>query len=106
MNRVFTNILKNAQQAALENEACIIDVDTVIEGGYITISFKDNGKGIDDDFKERIFTPNFSTKNSGMGLGLAMCKKIVEQVNGTITFTSETNKGTTFYVTLPVVKSN
>ncbi len=105
MKRVFNNILKNAEQAAKEDESCIIEVDTVLEGDYITVSFKDNGKGIEEGFKERVFTPNFSTKNSGMGLGLAICKKIVEQVNGTITFNSETNKGATFYVTLPVVKS-
>jgi two-component system nitrogen regulation sensor histidine kinase NtrY len=105
MKRVFTNILKNASQAARENETCTIEVDTVLDQEYITISFKDNGKGIEEDVRERIFTPNFSTKNSGMGLGLAMSKKIVEHVNGTITFTSETNKGTTFYVTLPVVKT-
>jgi nitrogen fixation/metabolism regulation signal transduction histidine kinase len=106
MKRVFTNILKNAQQAARDNEECRIEVDTLLENDYITISFRDNGKGIEEEVRDRIFTPNFSTKNSGMGLGLAICRKIVEQVNGTITFTSETNKGTTFYVTLPVVKTS
>ena len=103
MKRVFTNILKNSQQAVKDNETCIIEVDTKVENGYITVSFKDNGKGIEESVRDRVFTPNFSTKNSGMGLGLAMCRKIVEQVEGSITFTSETNKGATFYVTLPVV---
>jgi signal transduction histidine kinase len=105
MQRVFTNILKNAQQAARENEYCKIIVRLRQLDQQIEISFEDNGKGIEDDLKDKIFHPSFSTKNSGMGLGLAICRKIVEQVHGQITFVSDTNKGTTFYVVLPIVPS-
>jgi signal transduction histidine kinase len=49
----------------------------------------------------RIFTPNFTTKSSGTGLGLAMCKGIVEQAGGEIWFETQENKGTTFFVQLP-----
>lgn len=104
MQRVFTNILKNAQQAAKESESCRIEVRMEVEDGQVKISFEDNGHGIADDLKDKIFHPSFSTKNSGMGLGLAICKKIVEQVHGHITFESDINKGTTFYVILPIVK--
>lgn len=103
MQRVFTNILKNALQAAREHEACRMTVSMKLENDHVKIAFQDNGKGIEDELKDKIFHPSFSTKNSGMGLGLAICKKIVEQVHGQITFESDVNKGTTFYVILPIV---
>jgi nitrogen fixation/metabolism regulation signal transduction histidine kinase len=105
MQRVITNILKNALQASKEDENCKISVRVVLEGDQVRISIHDNGKGIEESLKDKIFQPNFSTKNSGMGLGLAICKKIIEQVHGTITFESELNMGTTFHVILPVYKS-
>ena len=101
--RVFNNILKNAEQAAIENIPCIIDINTERKENSIIIKFKDNGKGIDEDLKEKIFTPNFSTKTSGMGLGLSICKKIIESFNGEINFESEDNNGTTFFVILPII---
>lgn len=106
MQRVFTNILKNAQQAARENDSCKIVVSLKLEADQVEISFEDNGKGIEDELKDKIFHPSFSTKNSGMGLGLAICRKIVEQVHGHITFVSDTNKGTTFFVVLPIVAND
>jgi len=62
---------------------------------------KDNGAGIPDDLREKIFVPNFTTKTSGMGLGLAMVKNIIETSNGKIWFETELEKGTVFYVSLP-----
>lgn len=106
MQRVFTNILKNAHQAVDENESCKILVTLELIDEVVKISFQDNGTGIPEELKDKIFQPSFSTKNSGMGLGLAICKKIVEQVHGHITFSSEINKGTTFYVVLPIYKNN
>jgi signal transduction histidine kinase len=63
----------------------------------------DNGSGIGDDVKDKIFTPNFTTKSSGSGLGLAMCKGIVEKAHGSIWFNQAENGGTVFYVELPVI---
>ena len=103
LQRVFTNILKNAQQAAKEDILCQIDVELSVQNQTIAIDFKDNGKGISIELKDKIFMPNFSTKTSGMGLGLSICKKIIENVNGSITFESELNVGTTFYIVLPLV---
>ena len=73
-------------------------------GHYVMIAVTDSGIGIPDELKERIFSPNFSTKNSGMGLGLALSKKMVEQFGGSIDFKSKPGKGTTFFVKLPLAK--
>ncbi|MEM1215596.1 MAG: HAMP domain-containing sensor histidine kinase, partial [Bacteroidota bacterium] len=61
-----------------------------------------NGTGIAEDIRTKIFQPNFTTKSSGMGLGLAMCKNIVEQAGGTIDFDTQLGSGTTFSVCLPL----
>ena len=68
------------------------------------ISVKDNGTGIVGDHGSRIFEPKFTTKNSGMGLGLGIIKNIIENYNGTITFETEPNVGTEFLVSFPINK--
>jgi signal transduction histidine kinase len=70
------------------------------------ISVADNGKGIAEEFRDKIFEPKFTTKTSGMGLGLGMVKTIVENYKGSIEFTSKTGKGTVFTVRLPQVKKH
>ena len=70
----------------------------------VLITIQDNGEGIDDELRDKIFVPNFSTKNSGMGLGLAMVKKIIEHSDGSIRFESIPGVGTTFYVELPLTE--
>jgi signal transduction histidine kinase len=70
--------------------------------GVITISIKDNGEGISPAMQAKIFAPNFTTKSSGTGLGLAMCKSIVEQAHGNIWFETKPGEGTVFYVELPL----
>ncbi|MFZ9755317.1 MAG: ATP-binding protein, partial [Bacteroidia bacterium] len=72
------------------------------EGSVAQVRIIDNGKGNADELKDKIFSHNFSTKNSGMGLGLAMTKKMVEQFGGQIWFRSELGQGTIFYVSLPL----
>lgn len=102
LSRVFTNIIKNATQAIAENQVGFLEVWMQQKDNFIEVLFKDNGKGIPFSLQDKIFSPNFSTKNSGMGLGLAMSKKIVEGFGGTITFTSKENVGTTFVVRIPI----
>ena len=68
------------------------------------IYISDNGCGIDDKNKQRIFEPNFTTKSSGMGLGLAMVKSMLETYSGSIDFSSEIDKGTEFIVKIPLYK--
>jgi signal transduction histidine kinase len=68
------------------------------------VNIKDNGEGIPQEMQSRIFIPNFTTKSSGTGLGLAMCKGIVEQVKGKIWFDTVIGNGTTFHVEIPLVQ--
>lgn len=102
MNRLFTNLLANAVEACLGNGICKIELSEIINGEFIKVSIKDNGEGIAPEMQESIFIPNFTTKSSGTGLGLAMCKGIVEQARGKIWFETEQGRGTSFHVELPL----
>ncbi len=102
MNRLFTNLFANAIEAHNGSELCSIEVNELHRNGSILVSVKDNGEGIAPEMQSKIFVPNFTTKSSGTGLGLAMCKTIVEQARGKIWFETELNVGTIFYVELPV----
>lgn len=99
--RVVTNLVKNAIQATKTVDAPKIMVDVTTQDDKVKITVMDNGIGITEENKPKIFQPKFTTKTSGMGLGLAMVKNILETHQGSITFTSEENKGTTFTVTFP-----
>lgn len=99
--RVVTNLVKNAIQAIQEVEAPKIEVSVKSENEHVFITVEDNGIGISEENKTKIFEPKFTTKSSGMGLGLAMVKNIVETYKGNITFTSQSGQGTIFTVSLP-----
>lgn len=99
--RVVTNLVKNAIQAVPEVESPRILVTVASEGKDVKISVADNGVGIQDGFRDKIFEPKFTTKSSGMGLGLGMVKNIVETYQGSISFTSQPGKGTVFTVCFP-----
>ena len=71
---------------------------------FVVIRITDNGIGIPPHVGDRIFEPKFTTTTGGMGLGLAMVKKIVEDYNGTIRYISEENRGTEFTIRIPYVK--
>ena len=99
--RIVTNLLKNAIQATENIEHPTIDVHVLSKENNLIISVTDNGKGIAEDLKELIFEPKFTTKTSGMGLGLAITKNIIEAYGGSISFTSAEGSGTVFTVVLP-----
>ncbi|HEU0111820.1 MAG TPA: HAMP domain-containing sensor histidine kinase [Flavisolibacter sp.] len=103
MNRLFTNLLANAVDACYGRSKCLLQIHEERRGHSIIITIKDNGEGIPEEMRSKIFTPNFTTKTSGTGLGLAMCKSIVEQAKGNIWFETEEGKGTTFFVQLPII---
>jgi nitrogen fixation/metabolism regulation signal transduction histidine kinase len=99
--RIVTNLVTNATQATEGIENPKIEVKVSAENDTIKIAVSDNGKGIDDSVEHLIFEPKFTTKSSGMGLGLPMIKKIIEAYKGSIAFTSNKSEGTIFTVTLP-----
>ena len=99
--RIVNNLVKNATQAADKEENPLIEVKVISDAKNVTILVSDNGKGIPDDVKDLIFEPKFTTKTSGMGLGLGMIKNIIEAYDGSISFTSRVGEGTVFTVILP-----
>jgi two-component system, NtrC family, sensor kinase len=110
VNQVFLNLLINAAHAVGEakkdtESKGLIGVCTSPEPNGVLISISDTGCGIPENIRDRIFDPFFTTKEVGRGTGqgLAIARSVVERHGGTITFTSEVGKGTTFYVRLPWV---
>jgi two-component system nitrogen regulation sensor histidine kinase NtrY len=100
--RVFNNLLKNAQQAIPHHREGDLTIRLSVEQPFAVVEVSDNGTGIPAEVQANIFQPNFTTKSSGMGLGLAMCKNIVESANGSIYFTTSPEEGTSFFVKLPL----
>ncbi len=104
--RLFSNLLKNAAQAISSGKQGIILVSVSSSGNSFVISIQDNGAGISEEQVAKIFTPSFTTKSGGMGLGLSIAKNIVESSGGTIRFETEKEKGTTFFISLPSIQKN
>lgn len=100
--RTFNNLLKNGIEAGNADKKCIIKIRVVHDESHVYIEVEDNGKGIDTYLRDKIFVPNFTTKSSGTGLGLAFVKQAVENAGGTVEFKSVTNIGTTFYLSFPL----
>ena len=100
--RIFNNLLKNAIEAIPEYRKGIIEIKLEASGKNAFIEITDNGKGIPEKLQESIFNHNFTTKSSGTGLGLAFVKQAIENMYGSIRFETEQNKGTTFYIVLPL----
>jgi nitrogen fixation/metabolism regulation signal transduction histidine kinase len=105
INRLFTNLLQNAFQSVPEDKIAEINLSIDVIDNNVRVAVKDNGTGISPEMISKIFTPNFTTKTSGTGLGLAMCKGIVEKANGSIWFETEEGRFTIFFVELPVAES-
>ena len=96
--------MKNAIQAIPFDQPGIIQISLTQTERMAVVKVSDNGCGIPDEKKEDIFTPYFTTKSSGTGIGLAMSKSIVEAAKGNLTFNSKEGIGTDFFVELPLVK--
>lgn len=102
--RILNNLVKNAIQAIPDDRRGRIDIALNRKGQTAVISVKDNGSGIPDFMKQKVFTPNFTTKNSGTGLGLAISANMIDSMNGKIYFDTLVNEGTTFYVEIPMMR--
>ncbi|MCK0130131.1 HAMP domain-containing histidine kinase [Flavobacteriaceae bacterium F08102] len=103
--RIVTNLVKNAIQSVENKDQPRVEVKVGQTDTAVYIKVADNGKGIEEEARSLIFEPKFTTKTSGMGLGLAMIKNIVEAYQGSITFVSDINKGTVFTVRIPKSKN-
>jgi signal transduction histidine kinase len=103
--RAFGNLLKNAQQSIPEGRKGKMEIHIERYDRQVVVSFKDNGSGIPAEVQPKVFTPNFTTKTSGMGLGLAITKQIIEEgAGGKIWFQTRENEGTTFFVSFPLMQ--
>jgi two-component system, NtrC family, nitrogen regulation sensor histidine kinase NtrY len=103
--QILNNILKNAVQAIPAKEPGEIVIKTEKSGDRIIISIHDNGSGIPEEIRNKIFSPNFTSKSGGTGLGLAITRKITDHLGGAISFESEINKGSVFYLSFPEYRS-
>ena len=101
--RVLTNLIKNAIQAIPLGRRGRIEIILYKHHKRAIIKVTDNGCGIPDSMKDKVFYPNFTTKNSGTGLGLAIVRDIIDSCNGHIYFHTSENKGTEFFVELPLM---
>ncbi len=100
--RIMTNLIKNSIQACQNVSSPKINVTLKQKENVVEIRVKDNGQGIPKEIRPNIFEPNFTTKSSGMGLGLGMVKNLVKSYNGKIDFETKIQKGTTFKITFPL----
>lgn len=106
--RVLNNLMKNAIQAIPDDRKGIVDIivqPKETDPETVVIKVRDNGLGIPPDIQSKVFTPNFSTKSSGTGLGLAISKNVIESAKGSIYFETKEGMGTTFFVELPLLKT-
>ena len=100
---VFNNLIKNAIQATEEKSSPLILVTLSLKDSFYLVTVEDNGCGISEDKKTKVFVPNFTTKSSGTGLGLAISKQIIENHKGRIWFKSKENKFTKFFIEIPII---
>jgi signal transduction histidine kinase len=110
LRRLYINLIKNALQALPEagaegqREGRVEIATERAPGGRARSTVTDDGSGIPEELREKIFQPNFSTKTSGTGLGLAIAEKSVEELGGEIGFETETDVGTMFWIELPLAE--
>ena len=103
LKRVLSNLVHNAVQAMPKGGE--LTISAYQKNRYMFFSVEDTGMGISEEIKPKLFQPMVSTKSRGQGLGLAVVKRLVEALDGTVSFESQAGKGTTFTVRLPPPKS-
>ncbi len=102
LTRAIINLIKNGIQSIPEDQVGRIHIALSRRDHMAVIAVSDNGTGIPVNLRDKLFSPSFTTKTSGMGLGLAIVKNIVENFSGKIWFETKLEKGTTFFLEIPV----
>ena len=102
MRRILGNLVSNAVQAMPKGGKLVVQAHK--KRNDVVINVIDSGIGIQEDARDKLFTPLFTTKSKGQGFGLAVVKRLTEALGGTVTFESEEGKGTKFVITLPTNK--
>jgi signal transduction histidine kinase len=104
IQQVVLNLLMNACDAVQANERALrrVSLRTAPHGERIAVEVSDKGRGLSDDDIERVFEPFYTTKHDGMGLGLSICRSIVNAHGGTLDATRNTRTGMTFSATFPL----
>ena len=105
LNGIFSNLIKNGIQSIPTGKEGVIKVNLEVINDKVIVSISDNGTGIPEATQKKMFTPNFTTKSSGMGLGLSIVKRYVENANGKIWFESEPDKGSIFHLEFPLMQT-
>ena len=103
MGSIFTNLIINSIQSLPHNKKAKVEINLSRIEAVVLIEIKDNGDGIPEHIADKIFLPNFSTKDTGSGIGLAVAKRGVEHAGGKIWFKTVVNEGTSFFIELPLV---
>lgn len=102
IEQVLINLLKNAQEASSQKQNKIIQIEVqILSTGSTVLTISDNGDGILPDVMDKIFVPFFTTKTSGSGIGLSLCKQIMTLHEGSITVKSDSGIGSCFTLTFP-----
>lgn len=102
LSRAFINLVKNGMQAIPKTRKGTIEIKLNTEKEFAQVEISDNGMGVAEELRSKLFEPNFTTKTSGMGLGLAITKSIIENLSGKIWFETSPNQGTCFFIRLPL----
>ena len=105
IEQVLINLLKNAVEACCDSESPEIRVEAFRQDGMPVITVSDNGSGIVPEALDKVFVPFFTTKQGGSGIGLSVCRQILNRHGGNITVTSEMEKGTVFTLQFPGTRS-
>ena len=105
LTRIFINLIKNALQSIPDGRDGRVCIALGALENHALICISDNGAGIPDAVQDQVFSPHFTTKSSGTGLGLAMCKSMVEAMNGRVWFETKVGEGTRFFVQFDCIKT-
>jgi len=105
LSRAFLNLIKNGIQSIPQDQSGKISIRIDKKEKFVQVAISDNGTGISEEVQSHLYEPNFTTKTSGMGLGLSIVKNIISSSGGTIWYETSSTNGTSFYVEIPLYET-